>query len=253
MRARRPTWVVMYANGRGVPQDDAEAVRWYPSRCGTGGCAAQGSLGGCTETDEVSPRTTQRQSGGTVSLRNRGMRVAQTNLGWMYAERTKCPPGRRRSRPVVPSRCGTGGCVRAGQPGLDVRQRTKCPPGRRRSSPVVPSRCRTGVCGRAAKFGCDGGVGVTSPSESALRGSLTGPLILHRPPPESPVGSPLLRPAAGSTVTVHRPFGAVTTKGKDADFPDLRQPPENWWFGTIAAVQFLIVMKGAGRRAPIAR
>ena len=46
---------------------------------------------GCTTPDEVFPRTTLRQSGGTVSLRNRGMRHAQTNLGWMYENGRSVP------------------------------------------------------------------------------------------------------------------------------------------------------------------
>ena len=86
MRGRSSTWVVMYDNGRGVPQDDAEAVRWYRL------AAEQGDA------------------------------KAQYNLGEMYSNWTRCPPGRRRSSPVVPSRCGTGKCAGAGQPRGDVRK-----------------------------------------------------------------------------------------------------------------------------------
>ena len=86
--------------------------------------------------------------------RNRGMRGAG-QPGCDVRQRTRCPPGRRRSSPVVPSRCGTGICVGAGQPGCDVRKRTGCHPRRRRSCPVVPSRCGTGGCGRAVQPGCD--------------------------------------------------------------------------------------------------
>ena len=35
----------MYATGRGVPQDDAEAMRWYRLAAEQGLAAAQGSLG----------------------------------------------------------------------------------------------------------------------------------------------------------------------------------------------------------------
>ena len=36
---------VMYANGRGVPQDDAEAVRWYRLAADQGEALAQSNLG----------------------------------------------------------------------------------------------------------------------------------------------------------------------------------------------------------------
>ena len=35
----------MYANGRGVEQDDAEAVKWYRLAAEQGGAAAQFNLG----------------------------------------------------------------------------------------------------------------------------------------------------------------------------------------------------------------
>ena len=110
MRARRPTWVGCTDDGRGVPQDDAEAVRWYRSCCGTGTCVGAGQPGwlyvtgrGVPQDDAEAvrwfrlaaeqgdadaqfdlgvmyrkgagvPRTTQKQSGGIVLLRNRGLR-----------------------------------------------------------------------------------------------------------------------------------------------------------------------------------
>ena len=36
---------VMYANGRGVPQDDSEAVRWYRLAADQGHAGAQFNLG----------------------------------------------------------------------------------------------------------------------------------------------------------------------------------------------------------------
>ena len=70
----------------GVPQDDAEAVRWFRLAAEQGDAYAQYNLGGCTTPDEVSPRTTQKQSGGTVSLRNRGMRARRTT--WVGCTQT---------------------------------------------------------------------------------------------------------------------------------------------------------------------
>ena len=52
-----------------------------PSRCGTGACGRAVQPGcGVRHRTKVSPRTSQKQSGGTVSLRNRGMRLAQRRL-----------------------------------------------------------------------------------------------------------------------------------------------------------------------------
>ena len=122
--------------------DYAAALREWKPLAERGHAGAQTYLGWMYATVAVSPG--RRGSRPVVPSRcgHQGDAAAQgrpgprgTDLG------RRCPPGRRRSSPVVPSRCGTGTCVRAGQPGLDVRTRTRCPPGRRRSSPVVPSCC----------------------------------------------------------------------------------------------------------------
>jgi len=42
----------MYLNGRGVPQDDAEAVRWYRLAAEQGNAVAQSSLGFMYETGQ---------------------------------------------------------------------------------------------------------------------------------------------------------------------------------------------------------
>ena len=63
---------VMYAKGRGVLKDEAEAVRWYRL------AAEQGDA------------------------------YAQNNLGVMYAQRARCPQSRSRSCALVPLGCRAG-------------------------------------------------------------------------------------------------------------------------------------------------
>ena len=110
----------MYANGRGVPQDDAQAVAWYRKAADQGDADAQSTSAGCTPTAKACRRTTRRPSNGTArpptgerrradrprqDVRNgqgvaqdyaqavkwyrkaaeQGNAGAQTNLGLMYA------------------------------------------------------------------------------------------------------------------------------------------------------------------------
>ena len=71
---------VMYANGRGVPQDYAEAVKWYRL------AADQGDA------------------------------EAQHNLGVMYASGEGVSAGLRRGGEMVPARCRHGACRSPVQP-----------------------------------------------------------------------------------------------------------------------------------------
>ena len=48
---------LMYANGEGVPEDDAEAVRWYRLAAEQGNANAQSISGSCTTTARACPRT----------------------------------------------------------------------------------------------------------------------------------------------------------------------------------------------------
>ena len=80
---------VMYATGEGVPADSAEAVRWYRAAAEQGHAPAQFSLG------------------------------VEYALGWNGSR------GRRRSRPLVPRRRGTGP-----RPPLSSASGSCTPPGR---------------------------------------------------------------------------------------------------------------------------
>ena len=74
-----------YANGRGVRQDDVEAVRWYRQAAEQGNAAAQFNLGwmydngrGVRQDDVEAVRWYRKAA-------EQGNAAAQNNLGWMYA------------------------------------------------------------------------------------------------------------------------------------------------------------------------
>ncbi len=75
----------MYANGRGVEQNDAEAVRWYRKAAEQGYASAQYNLGwmyangrGVEQNDAEAVRWYRKAA-------EQGYASAQYNLGWMYA------------------------------------------------------------------------------------------------------------------------------------------------------------------------
>ena len=74
-----------YDTGRGVPQDDAEAVRWYRLAAKQGNALAPAqSRGSCTAKVRAYRRTTLKRSGGTAWPPSRATPNAQYNLGSMY-------------------------------------------------------------------------------------------------------------------------------------------------------------------------
>ena len=74
----------MYATGRGVPENDAEAVKWYGKAAAQGHASAQFSLGlmyfngeGVTENDAEAVKWFRKAA-------EQGYALAQKNLGVMY-------------------------------------------------------------------------------------------------------------------------------------------------------------------------
>ena len=64
----------MYANGRGVARDDAEAVRWYRRAAEQGNATGQYNLGSCTRTGAAGVVIAWKPYAGTAWPPNRGMR-----------------------------------------------------------------------------------------------------------------------------------------------------------------------------------
>ena len=74
----------LYAIGRGVPQDDSEAAKWFRLAAEGGDPVGQSSLGARTLTGEVSLKTTAKRSSGFGLPLNKGMR-RRSNLAIAYA------------------------------------------------------------------------------------------------------------------------------------------------------------------------
>ena len=76
---------VMYANGEGVPEDDAEAMRWYRLAAEQGYAAAQGYLGVMYGSGEGVPEDDAEAVRWFRLAAEQGNAAAQFNLGFMYA------------------------------------------------------------------------------------------------------------------------------------------------------------------------
>ena len=77
---------LMYATGRGVPQDDAEAVRWYRLAADQGDASAQFNLGVMYRDGEGVPQDEAEAVRWFRLAADQGNALGQSNLGVMYAE-----------------------------------------------------------------------------------------------------------------------------------------------------------------------
>jgi TPR repeat protein len=75
----------MYANGQGVPQDDAEAVRWLRLAAGQGNANAQDNLGNMYDYGRGVPEDAAEAVRWSRLAADQGHASAQGNLGYMYA------------------------------------------------------------------------------------------------------------------------------------------------------------------------
>ena len=77
---------LMYATGRGVPQDDAEAVRWNRQAADQGDASAQFNLGVMYRDGEGVPQDEAEAVRWFRLAADQGNALGQSNLGVMYAE-----------------------------------------------------------------------------------------------------------------------------------------------------------------------
>ena len=70
----------MYSRGEGVPEDDAEAVRWYRLAAEQGFAAAQSNLGVMYDNGNGVPRTMRRPYAGIGFPSSRGLLPPSTTL-----------------------------------------------------------------------------------------------------------------------------------------------------------------------------
>ena len=90
--AEAQTWLgMMYSKGKGIPEDDQEAVDWYRKAAEQGDAEAQYNLGvmygegtGVSENDRLAATWYRKAA-------NQGIAEAQYNLGVMYANGTGLP------------------------------------------------------------------------------------------------------------------------------------------------------------------
>jgi len=75
----------MYALGNGVPQDDAEAVRWYRLAADQGNPLAQTNLGYMYSTGRGVPQNDVQAVRWNRLAADQGSPTAQSNLGYMYS------------------------------------------------------------------------------------------------------------------------------------------------------------------------
>ena len=75
---------IMYANGEGVPEDDAEAVKWYRLAADQGDADAQYNLGNMYNTGEGVLKNYAEAVKWYRLAADQGLAVAQSNLGHMY-------------------------------------------------------------------------------------------------------------------------------------------------------------------------
>ena len=95
---------VMYANGRGVPEDDTEAVRWYRLAADQGNAAAQVNLGIRYDIGEGVPQDYAEAVRWYRLAANQRHARAQLNLGVQVPERRGHPSGLRAGAHVVQPR-----------------------------------------------------------------------------------------------------------------------------------------------------
>ena len=85
----------MYDNGRGVPQDDAEAVRWYRLAAEQGNARAQFFLGGEYAAGDGVPQDDAEAVRWFRLAAEQGHALAQSILGYMYGNGRGRTAGRR--------------------------------------------------------------------------------------------------------------------------------------------------------------
>ena len=82
---------LMYVEGKGVPQDDAEAMRWYRKAAEQGLADAQTNLGTMYDQGKGVPQDDAEAMRWYRKAAEQGYADAQTNLGTMYAQGNGVP------------------------------------------------------------------------------------------------------------------------------------------------------------------
>jgi TPR repeat protein len=81
---------VMYANGRGVPQDDGEALKWFRLAAGQGDARARHNIGVMHANGQGVPQDDREALKWFRLAAMKGDAYAQNNLGVMLRQRARC-------------------------------------------------------------------------------------------------------------------------------------------------------------------
>ena len=119
----------MYEEGRGVPQDETEAVRWYRLAADQGYAPAQHNLGVAYENGRGVPQDYAEAVRWYRLAAEQEYADAQVNLGVSYRAGRGVPQGRDGGSSVVAARRGPGVRARPGQPRGHLFVRPRRPAG----------------------------------------------------------------------------------------------------------------------------
>ena len=138
----------MYQNGRGVPQDDTEAVAWYRKAANQGLALAQTNLGWMYDNGRGVAKDDAQTSYWYRKAADQGEAYAQNNLGMMYAN------GRGVAKDDTEAvawyrKAADQGLARAERARPDVPERSGRAPERHRGCGLVSQGRREGQCPRA--------------------------------------------------------------------------------------------------------
>ena len=95
----------MYANGKGVPQDDVEAARWFRKAADQGNAVAQLNLGSLYANGQGVPQDRAEAARWYRKAADQGNAVAQLNLGSLYANGQGVPQDRAEAAQIGRASC----------------------------------------------------------------------------------------------------------------------------------------------------
>ena len=144
----------MYADGRGVPQNDAEAVRWYRMAAEQGVARAQFNLGYMYAEGHGVPKNDAEAVRWYRMAAEQGVARAQFNLGIRYADGRSVPQNDAEAVRWYRMAAEQGFArVGAVQSGCRVCRRSRRSQKRCRGGAMVSHGRRAGICRGAAQSG----------------------------------------------------------------------------------------------------
>ena len=142
---RRSNLGMLYQNGQGVPQDYAEAVRWFRKAADQGHARPSTVSARCTRTAEGVPQDYAEAVRWFRKAADQGNAMAQNDLGVLYQNGQGVPQDYCRGGALVPKGRRPGTCPGPGQSRTVVPERRRRAAGPRRGGALVPKGRRPGT------------------------------------------------------------------------------------------------------------